>query len=54
MTPAQKLHFNACIDAEKLRSQLIRLNKLSPEEIDQIVQSYNSTRSHGNLDLQAV
>ena len=54
MTPAQKLHFNACIDAEKRRSHLTQLDAFSPEEIDQIVQSYNSTRSHGNLDLQAV
>lgn len=54
MNHFQKLHFNACIDAEKLRSHLTQLDALSPEEIDQIIQSYNSTRSHGNLDLQAV
>lgn len=52
MKHIQKLHFNACVDAEKLRSHLTRLNTLRPEEIDQIIQSYNSTRQHGTLNLQ--
>lgn len=52
MNYIQKLHFKACIDAEKLRSYLTQKSSLSPEEINRIIQSYKSTREHGTLNIQ--